>query len=76
MEILSTLSDSALLVLASREDLTTPMQVVISAEIKKRVEKMERESRIEALHQYWADSVSESVLNDYRAGNVRTILAG
>lgn len=76
MENLSTLSDSALLALSYREGLSSQMLDAIVEEMQKRVKRMEREKRIRALEKYWADSVSESVLNDYRAGNVRYIWAG
>ncbi len=65
-QTLRKLSDDALIILASREDLTPSMMVVITAELKRRRE-------IIQLQSYYDQSVSGSVLEDYKAGNVRTI---
>lgn len=65
-QTLRRLSDDALIILASREDLTPSMMVVITAELKRRRE-------IIQLQSYYDQSVSGSVLEDYKAGNVRTI---
>jgi hypothetical protein len=72
---LTHLSDATLIDLASREDLTPRMVVVILAEVKRRNAVDDLAERKASLANYYQNSAGGSVLADYRAGNVTTIKA-
>ncbi len=73
---LSKLSDLTLSMLAAREDLTPAMVVVIVAELRSRREAREAAARAQAIADWYDNSISGSVLEDYREGNTITITVG